>query len=377
MLDLKTQYHHIKDDIDKAILDCVESVEYINGKAVKEFAENLATYLDVKHVIPCANGTDALQMAMMALDLKEGDEIIIPAFTYAAPVEAACLLKLKPVLVDVDANTFNISVDKIEKAITPKTKAIIAVHLFGQACDMDAIMQIAAKHNLFVIEDNAQAIGCNVKYSNKKVKTGTLGHINCTSFFPSKNLGCFGDGGALTTNDSQLAEKAKMIANHGQRIKYTHEVIGINSRLDSIQAAILDEKLKHLDSYISKRQQAAVMYDEYLKSVEGIKIPVRSSNSEHVFHQYTLKVKSGKRDELRNYLQGKNIPSMIYYPFPIQQQQAYKNLVQCSDNLTETENLCNSVLSLPMHTELDEGQIAYISQAVKSFAVEVNSFGNQ
>ena len=388
MLDLKTQYHHIKNDIDKAILDCVESVEYINGKAVKEFAENLATYLDVKHVIPCANGTDALQIALMALDLKEGDEIIIPAFTYVATAEVIALLKLVPVLIDVDADTFNINAELIKPSITNKTKAIIPVQLFGQCCNMNEIMQLANENNLFVIEDNAQAIGAQYRFEKRETRNeknstldshfslltsqkhafaGTIGHIGTTSFFPSKNLGCFGDGGAMFTNDDELAKKLKMIANHGQEVKYHHKVVGCNSRLDTIQAAVLDIKLKHLNIYIKNRQNAAVFYDNELKNVEDLAIPKRSSNSTHVFHQYTLKVKNGRRDQLKKYLSEKNIPSMIYYPMPLNEQDAFKNISRINSSLNVSTELCKEVLSLPMHTELDEEQLNYITTYIKGF----------
>jgi len=369
MLDLKTQYKRIKPEIDDALINCLNSAEFINGNIVKQFANNLAAYLQVKHVIPCANGTDALQIAMMALGLKEGDEVIVPAFTYVAPAEAAALLKITPVFVDVEKDIYNINVEKIRSAINHKTKAIVAVHLFGQSCDMESIMKIAEENNLFVIEDNAQAIGCRVNFANKKANTGTIGHINCTSFFPSKNLGGFGDGGAITTNNDTLAEKARMIANHGQKIKYLHEIIGINSRLDSLQAAVLDIKLKHLDEYISKRQEVGKLYDELLKDIEGIEIPERVSYSDHVFHQYTIKVKNNLRDPLKTYLQKKEIPAMIYYPLPIQEQKAYQNIAISSSELTNTVELCKSVLSLPMHTELDPEQIQYIASALRTFFI--------
>ena len=368
MLDLKTQYHHIKNDIDKAVIECLESTEFINGKKVKEFAENLATYLDVKHVIPCANGTDALQIAMMALDLKEGDEIIIPAFTYVATAEVIALLKLVPVMVDVDASTFNITADLIKPAITNKTKAIVPVHLFGQCCEMEAIIELAKQNNLFVIEDNAQAIGADYFFSNnKKSKTGTIGDIGCSSFFPSKNLGCFGDGGAMFTNDDDLAKKIKMIANHGQEVKYFHKVIGCNSRLDTLQATILNIKLAQLNNYLKARQNAADFYDNELKNIQGLQIPFRSSTSTHVFHQYTLQIKNGKRDALKKYLESKNIPSMIYYPMPLNEQEAYKNISKTIGSLAVSKKLSETVLSLPMHTELNIAQLSFITQTVKDF----------
>ena len=368
MLDLKTQYHHIKNDIDKAVIECLESTEFINGKKVKEFAENLATYLDVKHVIPCANGTDALQIAMMALDLKEGDEIIIPAFTYVATAEVIALLKLVPVMVDVDASTFNITADLIKPAITNKTKAIVPVHLFGQCCEMEAIIELAKQNNLFVIEDNAQAIGADYFFSNnKKSKTGTIGDIGCSSFFPSKNLGCFGDGGAMFTNDDDLAKKIKMIANHGQEVKYFHKVVGCNSRLDTLQATILNIKLAQLNNYLKARQNAADFYDNELKNIQGLQIPFRSSTSTHVFHQYTLQIKNGKRDALKKYLESKNIPSMIYYPMPLNEQEAYKNISKTIGSLAVSKKLSETVLSLPMHTELNIAQLSFITQTVKDF----------
>ena len=368
MLDLKTQYHHIKNDIDKAVIECLESTEFINGKKVKEFAENLATYLDVKHVIPCANGTDALQIAMMALDLKEGDEIIIPAFTYVATAEVIALLKLVPVMVDVDASTFNITADLIKPAISNKTKAIVPVHLFGQCCEMEAIIELAKQNNLFVIEDNAQAIGADYFFSNnKKSKTGTIGDIGCSSFFPSKNLGCFGDGGAMFTNDDDLAKKIKMIANHGQEVKYFHKVVGCNSRLDTLQATILNIKLAQLNNYLKARQNAADFYDNELKNIQGLQIPFRSSTSTHVFHQYTLQIKNGKRDALKKYLESKNIPSMIYYPMPLNEQEAYKNISKTIGSLAVSKKLSETVLSLPMHTELNIAQLSFITQTVKDF----------
>ena len=368
MVDLKLQYHHIKDQIDKAVIDCIASTAFINGPAVKEFQANLERYLGVKHVIPCANGTDSLQIAMMALDLKPGDEVICPAFTYVATAEVIGLLGLTPVMVDVDPKTFNITAQNIEKAITPKTKAIVPVHLYGQSCDMEAILALAKNYNLFVIEDNAQAIGADYTFSNGiKAKTGTIGHIGSTSFFPSKNLGCYGDGGALMTNDDTLAQKMRMIANHGQEKKYYHKVLGCNSRLDTIQAAILNIKLRHLDEYSASRNKMAAYYDAAFSTINELEVPERQQNSTHVFHQYTLKVKNGKRNELQWYLSDKGIPSMIYYPLPLYKQEAFEQFVSADFKLDTTELLCNEVLSLPIHTEMNLDDINYICTSIKSF----------
>lgn len=370
MVDLKGQYNKIKDEIDRAVLDCIDSAAFINGPKVSEFQHNLENYLKVEHVIPCANGTDALQIALMALDLKEDDEVIVPAFTYVATAEVIGLLKLKPVMVEVDEKTFNVTAEIIEKAITPRTKAIVPVHLFGQSCDMSPIMKLAEKHNLYVIEDNAQAIGADyILEDGTRKKTGTVGHIGCTSFFPSKNLGCYGDGGAIFTGDDQLAQKMRMIANHGQAKKYYHSVIGVNSRLDSLQAAILNVKLKYLDDYCAARLTAAGKYDEAFSEIGELQTPVRESNSTHVFHQYTLQVKDGKRDELQQFLQTKNIPSMIYYPLPLYRQDAFKNYVSDDFELPVTEKLCASVLSLPVHTEMDAETQNYIIENVKEFFI--------
>ncbi len=368
IVDLKNQYLKIKPEIDTAIQEVLDSTAFINGPAVKTFQKNLEEYLNVKHVIPCANGTDALQIAMMALGLKPGDEVITADFTYVATAEVIGLLGLTPVLVDVNPDTFDIDVKSIEKNITSKTKAIVPVHLFGQCADMETIMKLAKKHNLYVIEDNAQAIGANYTFSDgERKKAGTIGHIGCTSFFPSKNLGCFGDGGAIMTNDDELAAKCRMIASHGQSKQYIHDVLGVNSRLDSIQAAILNVKLKYLDDYIKARQTAAEMYDKALGQVSDVVIPKRLKNSSHVFHQYTLQIKSGKRDALREYLQNQGIPSMIYYPIPLHLQKAYQsNRYQIGD-FPVTEQLCRSVLSLPMHTELNEEIIHIITNAILNF----------
>ena len=368
MVDLKSQYNKIKSEVDQGILECISSTAFINGPAVKEFQSNLENYLGVKHVIPCANGTDSLQIAMMALGLKVGDEVICPAFTYAATAEVIGLLGLTPVMVDVDPKTFNITVNDIEKFITSKTKAIVPVHLYGQSCDMEPIMKLAAKYNLYVVEDNAQAIGANYTFSDGTVaKTGTIGHIGSTSFFPSKNLGCYGDGGALMTNNDELAKKMRIIANHGQEKKYYHKVLGCNSRLDTIQAAILNIKIKHLDTYSEARSAAASFYDTAFAKLDELIVPERQPNSSHVFHQYTLKVKAGKRDALQKYLSEKGIPTMIYYPLPLYRQEAFRQFVSNDFILPTTEDLCNEVLSLPVHTEMNDDILNFISSSVKSF----------
>lgn len=368
MVDLKSQYYKIKSEVDQGILECISNTAFINGPAVKEFQSNLEQYLGVKHVIPCANGTDSLQIAMMALGLKTGDEVICPAFTYAATAEVIGLLGLTPVMVDVDPKTFNITANDIEKFITSKTKAIVPVHLYGQSCDMEPIMKLAAKYSLFVVEDNAQAIGANYTFSDGTVaKTGTIGHVGSTSFFPSKNLGCYGDGGALMTNDDELAKKMRIIANHGQEKKYYHKVLGCNSRLDTIQAAILNIKLKHLDTYSQARSAAASFYDAAFAQLDELVVPERQPNSTHVFHQYTLKVKAGKRDALQKYLSEKEIPTMIYYPLPLYRQEAFQQFVSNDFILPTTEELCNEVLSLPVHTEMNYDILNFISSSVKSF----------
>jgi UDP-2-acetamido-2-deoxy-ribo-hexuluronate aminotransferase len=368
MVDLVKQYEKISEEIDHALLTSVRSTEFINGNEVKTFAKALAVYNEAKHVIPCANGTDALQLAMMALDLKPGDEVIVPAFTYVATAEVAALLGLVPVMVDVDEHSFTITADRIRAAITPKSKAIVPVHLFGQCADMESILEVAREFSLFVIEDVAQAIGAVYTFKDgRKMKAGTMGDIGCTSFFPSKNLGCFGDGGAIFTNSDELAETLRMIANHGQRKKYYHSVIGINSRLDTIQAAILNVKLKYLDTYSHARLKAADFYDDQLKDVRGLVIPFRIGNSTHVFHQYTMVVKDGKRDALKTYLESKGIPSMIYYPLPLNEQEAFIPMGVIKGSLANTEALCKSVLSLPMHTELTEEIQTYITQTIQSF----------
>tara|TARA_B110000971_G_scaffold13521_1_gene12529 strand:+ start:811 stop:1953 length:1143 start_codon:yes stop_codon:yes gene_type:complete len=361
MVDLKSQYMKIKPQVDKAINDVLSSTQFINGEHVKSFQKELANYLGVKHVITCANGTDALQISMMALGLKSGDEVITPSFTYIATAEVIGLLGLKPVFVDCDPKTFNISVEEVEKAITKKTKAIVPVHLFGQSSDMKSIMNLAKKHDLFVIEDNAQAIGSDYLGFNKPQKTGTIGNIGCTSFFPSKNLGCYGDGGAMMTNDDELAEKLRMIANHGQSKRYYHDMVGCNSRLDNIQAAVLRIKLKELDQYIQNRQKAANYYDQNLKELNQLTLPHRSMESNHVFHQYTLKLNENiKRDELIEFLAKKNIPAMVYYPVPAHHQKMFSEIPNSHANMKVTNELSSRVFSLPMHTELSSLQQDFI-----------------
>ena len=368
MVDLKGQYNKIKTEVDQAVISCISSSAFINGPAVKEFQANLESYLGVKHVIPCANGTDSLQIAMMALELKPGDEVICPAFTYVATAEVIGLLGLTPVMVDVDPETFNLTANEVEKAITPKTKAIVPVHLYGQSCDMEAILALATKYNLYVIEDNAQAIGSDYTFSDgRKAKTGTIGHIGSTSFFPSKNLGCYGDGGALMTNDDTLAQKMRMIANHGQEKKYYHKVLGCNSRLDTIQAAILNIKLRYLDEYSAARNKMAAYYDAAFSTINELEVPERQYNSTHVFHQYTLKVKNGTRNQLQSYLSDKGIPSMIYYPLPLYKQEAFQQFVSADFILDTTELLCDEVLSLPIHTEMNVDDINYICTSIQSF----------
>lgn len=370
MVDLTTQYQNIKEEIDMAILAVVASAKFIHGPIVKQFEANLANYLGVKHVIGCANGTDALQIALMALGLKPGDEVIVPAFTYVATAEVIGLLHLKPVMVDVDPKTFNVTLENLEAVCTSKTKAIVPVHLFGQSANMETILDFAQKNNLIIIEDNAQAIGADYTFTDGKIaKTGTLGDIGCTSFFPAKNLGCYGDGGALFTNDDELAKKIRMIANHGQNKKYYHAVIGCNSRLDSIQAAVLDIKLKYLDKYSLARQEVAANYDKAFKEIIQLQTPVRATNSTHVFHQYTLMVKNGRRDELLKHLESFDIPYGVYYPVPLYKQDAFKQYVPDSFELPVTEMLCKSVISLPIHTEMSKKTQAYIIEVVQNFFI--------
>ena len=368
MVDLKTQYEKIKTEVDSAIQKVIENTTFINGPEVKSFQADLEKYLGVKHVIPCANGTDALQIAMMALDLKPGDEVITANFTYVATAEVIALLGLTPVLVDVYPDTFDINVEAIEKAINAKTKAIVPVHLFGQCANMEAIMQLAQKHKLYVIEDTAQAIGADFTFSNGETKkAGTIGTVGCTSFFPSKNLGCYGDGGAIYTNDDVLAAKLRMIANHGQSVQYVHDSIGVNSRLDSIQAAILGVKLKHLDAYAAARNKAADYYDKAFANHPKLKTPVRVKNSNHVFHQYTLQLKNVDRSALREFLSANGVPAMIYYPIPLHMQKAYTDARYKAGDFPVTEALCACVISLPMHTELTEDTLGYITSKVLAF----------
>lgn len=369
MVDLKAQYQKIKEEVNRAVLECIESAAFINGPQVKSFKANLEHYLGINTVIPCANGTDALQIALMGLGLQPGDEVIVPTFTYVATAEVIGLLQLTPVMVDVDPNTFNVTADLIASAITEKTKAIVPVHLFGQSADMEPILALAKEHNLYVIEDNAQAIGAAYTFSNGTTqKTGTLGDIGCTSFYPSKNLGAYGDGGALFTQNEALGERLQMIAVHGQNKLYCHQYIGVNSRLDSIQAAVLDIKLSKLDAYAAARQSVAAFYDQALGQIDGVQIPARQHNSTHVFHQYTLLVPADKRNELKEYLREKGIPSMIYYPIPLNEQEAFKEITRAATpHFPVTERLCNTVLSLPIHTEMDEEQLDYICQAIVAF----------
>jgi UDP-2-acetamido-2-deoxy-ribo-hexuluronate aminotransferase len=368
MVDLKSQYEKIKSEVDSAIMNVIENTAFINGPEVKAFQQELETFLKVKHVIPCANGTDALQIAMMALGLKPGDEVITADFTYVATAEVIALLGLTPVLVDVVPDTFDIDLNAVEKAITPKTKAIVPVHLFGQCADMEGLMKLAKKHNLYVIEDTAQAIGAEYTYSDgSKHQAGTMGIVGCTSFFPSKNLGCYGDGGAIYTNDDKLAASIRMIANHGQSVQYYHDSIGVNSRLDSIQAAILRIKLRQLNNYAKARNAAAAYYDKAFANHPKIKTPARAKNTTHVFHQYTLQLNGVDRTALRDYLAGKDIPAMIYYPVPLHLQKAYTDSRYKAGDFPVTEKLCASVISLPMHTELDVDTLKYISDSVLEF----------
>jgi len=368
MVDLVSQYQHIKKEVDVAILNVIESAQFINGLEVSGFKSELETYLNVSNVIPCANGTDALQIALMALDLKPGDEIITPSFTYIATTEVMALLGLKPIFIEVDPETFCIDYTKIEAVITSKTKAIVPVHLYGQAAPMNEIMEIANRHNLFVIEDNAQAIGCNYTLSNgETVKTGTIGHIGCTSFFPSKNLGCFGDGGAIFTNDTALAVKIKMIANHGQSKQYHHDLVGCNSRLDNIQAAVLRIKLKQLDNYNNSRNKVAEYYDNFFEKHPQIITPKRALNSTHVFHQYTLKLENLDRNELRAFLAEREVPSMIYYPIPAHRQKMFESFGSADTFLPVTDKLTECVISLPIHTEMTEEQLEKICATIAEF----------
>lgn len=368
MVDLGTQYEAIKTEVDAAIQNVIRSTAFINGPEVKEFQTELEKYLGVKHVIPCANGTDAIQIALMALGLKPGDEVITSDFTFAATVEVVGLLQLVPVIVDVDPDTFNISVEAIRKAITPKTKAIIPVHLFGQCADMEEILKLASEYGIAVVEDTAQAIGATYTFSDgRKAKAGCMGQIGTTSFFPSKNLGCYGDGGAIFTNDDKLAELMRSIVNHGMGERYYYERIGVNSRLDSIQAAVLRIKLRHLDGYAAKRNLAASYYDEFFAQIPGVTAPVRAKKSDHVFHQYTLKIEGINQFEMQSYLHSKGVPAMIYYPVPIHTQKAYGPERFNHEDFPVTNALCKSVISLPMHTELSSEQLDLICNSVKEY----------
>tara|TARA_S200000501_G_scaffold376474_1_gene431524 strand:+ start:1051 stop:2166 length:1116 start_codon:yes stop_codon:yes gene_type:complete len=364
MVDLMGQYLKIKNEIDANIISSIESGRFVNGPIVKDFSDNLGNYLNVRNTISCANGTDALQIAFMALDLRPGDEIICPSWTYIATAEAAAILGIKVVFCDVDLDTFNTTADLIERQINDKTKAIVPVHLYGQSCNMAPIINLAEKYDLKIIEDNAQAIGCKYTFPNEEVRfTGTLGHIGTTSFYPSKNLGCYGDGGAIFTNDDNLAEKIKMIVNHGEKIKYHHEIIGCNSRLDSIQAEILDIKLKYLDEYNSNRKIMANNYNNAFDQLDNIKTPVVNLNSDHVYHQYTLRVLNGERDKLKSYLNDLGIPTMIYYPIPIHKQKPYLT----NQNLNNTDVLSNEAISLPIHTEIENSNQDYIIEKILNF----------
>ena len=368
MVDTKTQYHKIKPEVDKAVVEVMESSAFINGKIVQDFASNLSNYLGVKHTIPCANGTDALQIAMMALDLEPGDEVITPSFTYIATTEVIALLRLTPVFLEVDPKTFCMDPETLEKAITSKTKAIVPVHLYGHAAPMEKIMAIAKKHNLYVVEDNAQAIGSDYIFSDgTKKKTGTIADIGTTSFYPSKNLGAYGDGGAINTNVDELADKLKMIANHGQSRRYYHDMVGCNSRLDSIQAAILDIKLNHLDEYITARRKAADFYDKAFSGNSKLTVPYRAPYCNHAFHQYTLVLENVNRDGLKEFLEKNGVPSMIYYPVPGHRQKMFAHFKTASVSLPITDWLTERVISLPIHTELDEEQLTFITTKVLEY----------
>lgn len=365
MVDLQTQYQHIKADIDRGIQSVIDSAQFVKGSAVSAFQEHLEAYTGAKHVIPVGNGTDALQIALMGLGLKAGDEVITPTFTFISTAEVVALLGLTPVVVDVDWETMNISVDAIRRAITPRTKAIVPVHLFGQCADMEAIMDLAREHHLYVVEDACQAIGAQYTFANGETKqAGTIGNVGCTSFFPSKNLGCYGDGGAIFTNDDALAERMRALANHGMVIRYHHDSVGVNSRLDSIQAAVLDAKLPHLDEYIHARQTAAAYYDKAFANNPHILVPGHHSRSTHVYHQYTIRLVGVARDHVREALAQAGIPAMIYYPVPLHLQKAYQDTRYKQGDFPVAERLATCVLSLPMHTELDTEQLEYITQTV-------------
>ena len=369
MVDLKTQYEFIKDEVDSSVLEIFKNGTFINGPSVKKFQSDLESYLNVKHVIPCANGTDALQIALMSLGLQPGDEIITSDFTFAATVEVIALLQLKPVLVDIEEDTFNIDCDEILKAITSKTKAIIPVHLFGQVANMDKVMDIAKSNSLYVIEDNAQGIGSTyLSSNNSNLKSGTIGDIGTTSFFPSKNLGCYGDGGAIFTNNDELAHTIRGIVNHGMYVRYHHDVVGVNSRLDSVQAAILSVKLPLLDFYNERRKEASLLYSKVLNQNKNLLTPIVKNNCQsHVFHQYTLRVLSGNRDELSKYLNDNNIPHGIYYPIPLHKQKAYSDKNYKEEDFTISNMMSEQVISLPMHSELDNDQIRFICDKINKF----------
>jgi len=368
MVDLSSQYLRLKDEIDVAVQEVFRSAAFINGAAVKTFCERLSAYLGTPNVIPCGNGTDALRIALQALHIGAGDEVIVPAFTYIAPLEAVASVGATPVLVDVDPATFNINTDDVESAITSRTKAILAVHLFGQACDMEAIQEMAAKHHLSIIEDNAQSLGASYTFSSgQHKKLGTIGTIGITSFFPTKPLACYGDGGALFTSDNELAAQIRLLANHGQTEKYHHKIIGSNSRLDTVQAAILNVKLKYLESFTAHRIHLAKRYDQSLKNCPDIVTPEKYPFSSHVYHQYTIQIKNNKRCALKAYLAEKGIPAMVYYPLPVHEQEAYKGVVRQSGQLTESARLCNEVLSLPIHSEMTDETQTFIIKTIEHF----------
>ncbi|MFK8163779.1 MAG: DegT/DnrJ/EryC1/StrS family aminotransferase [Lewinella sp.] len=369
MVDLKAQYSAMQEEVDQAVLEVIRSCAFINGPAVKQFQAGLEEYLGAKHVIPCGNGTDALQIALMALGLEPGDEVIVPAFTYVASAEVIALLRLSPVMVDVDPRTFNVRAEDIAAAITPKTKAIIPVHLFGQSCDMEPIVALANEHHLHIVEDNAQAIGAQYTFSDGRVAaTGTIGDIGTTSFYPSKNLGAYGDGGAINTNNTELSTEIRKVANHGQTRRYYHDVVGCNSRLDSVQAAVLNCKLSRLDGYSNRRRAAADYYDAHLQGLDGLLTPARQPNSTHVFHQYTLRIDGGRREALQAHLKEAGIPTMVYYPVPLYEQDAFSGAAANEVSfLPVTDMLCKEVISLPMHSEFEEETLAYIVERVRSF----------
>lgn len=369
MVDLKAQYNAMQEEVDSAVIDVIRSGAFINGPAVKQFQAGLEEYLGADHVIPCGNGTDALQIALMALGLEPGDEVIVPAFTYVASAEVIALLRLSPVMVDVDPRTFNLRAEDVAAAITPKTKAIIPVHLYGQSCDMEPIIALANEHSLHIVEDNAQAIGATYTFADgRQARTGTLGDIGCTSFYPSKNLGAYGDGGAINTDSDELAAEIRKVANHGQSRRYYHDVVGCNSRLDSIQAAVLNCKLKRLDGYSDRRRKAADYYDEHLAGLPGLLTPKRQENSTHVFHQYTLRIDGGRRDALQEHLKAHGVPSMIYYPVALYDQEAFAGTAANEVTfLPNTDLLTKEVISLPMHSEMEEETLAYIVETVRNF----------